>query len=467
MGIAGPFFFSSNDSEKQTLHRRITPSDEQFEQQQARWNSLADYLTSDLKQKSGCAIRTWLQGSYKFATQIRPPRMGEEFDIDLGIFFCWSGIPEDGRHSAADLRAMTQQSLSEFAAAEESVRNLAEPPKPRCSRIHYDGDFHIDVPCYHLDPEADGRTLAAKGGWEVSDPKALYVWYKDIIAESARPRVRRLIRYLKCWAGLKWEIGAGRPSSVLLTVLVAEAFIYLSDEEIGADDDTLHAILKRISARVQKTSSVKNPVNSREDLNRLSEGEWTAFRDGLTEFLNIAIRACAADNEVEAADEWSKAFKHFFPMPDLSSATPSASLAKSESLVPLNLPDVMVEAVSRVNGNLKFTGRNAIGPIPKDCDIRFEIAEPWKLPTQTTVHWVVRNEGGEAEDINDLGHVAGEGYSATERSAYVGRHFMDCVLKYQGRAYAVRRVPVTITGMVVPRRNPLKRPSYTRLAGKR
>ena len=36
MGIASSLFFSSNDAEKQTLHRRVTPSDEQFLQQQDR-----------------------------------------------------------------------------------------------------------------------------------------------------------------------------------------------------------------------------------------------------------------------------------------------------------------------------------------------------------------------------------------------------------------------------------------------
>jgi hypothetical protein len=73
MGIASSLFFSSNDTEKQTLHRRITPSDEQIEEQQDRWNKLAEHLVADIKAETGCAVQTWLQGSYKFGTQIRPP----------------------------------------------------------------------------------------------------------------------------------------------------------------------------------------------------------------------------------------------------------------------------------------------------------------------------------------------------------------------------------------------------------
>ena len=46
---------------------------------------------------------------------------------------------------------------------------------------------------------------------------------------------------------------------------------------------------------------------------------------------------------------------------------------------------------------------------------------------------MVRNEGREAENTNDLGHVAGQGLTAHERSAYRGRHYMDCVVKVGGR----------------------------------
>jgi hypothetical protein len=76
MGIASSLFFSSNDTEKQTLHRRIIPNDEQMQEQQERWNELRDHLIADLRQETGCPIRSWLQGSYKYHTQIRPPKFG-------------------------------------------------------------------------------------------------------------------------------------------------------------------------------------------------------------------------------------------------------------------------------------------------------------------------------------------------------------------------------------------------------
>lgn len=106
-------FFSSN-TEKQTLHRRITPSSEQQEEQQIRWNDLIDYLKIALKEKSSYSIYSWLQGSYKFATQLRPLSINEEFDIDLGIYFEWRGKPTDGSFSPLELKQMVQTSLINY-----------------------------------------------------------------------------------------------------------------------------------------------------------------------------------------------------------------------------------------------------------------------------------------------------------------------------------------------------------------
>lgn len=467
MGIVSSLFFSSNDTERQTLHRRITPSAEQMQEQQDRWNELADHIMADLRTDTGCPIRSWLQGSYKYHTQIRPPRRGDEFDIDLGIFVCWQGQADNGPHRPSDLRKALHLSLQAYTASTDAVRSLDNPPKPRCGRIHYNGDFHIDIPIYHLDPDADERTLAAAGGWEVSDPKALYLWFKDKFDDADRARVRRHIRYLKCWAALKWRIDDGRPSSVLLTVLAVDAFARLNEDQIGADDDTLLALLRQIAVRIRRGRQIRNPVNPGEDLNRLTGSQWTAFCDAIDAFIGVADPACAADNEIEAADFWSQPFGHFFPMPEVRTAVATDSLTKSQSLIPFHLPDVFVRAVGKKNPNIRLSGKNEIGPIPKDCSITFEIADPWKLPTGTTVNWVVRNEGDEAEYINDLGHRAGTGFTASESSAYNGTHYMDCILRQNGRIYGVRRIPVRISGISAPLRNPVTRPSWTNLRARR
>ena len=135
----------------------------------------------------------------------------------------------------------------------------------------------------------------------------------------------------------------------------------------------------------------------------------------------------------------------------------SSLLAKdSQNLPALSfMPEIKVTATSTTNRNVRpISGINAIGPIPKDCDIRSEITNAAAAPANTKFYWTVRNEGREAELVNDLGHPRGTGLIAKESSAYKGTHYMDCVAKLAGQTIAIRQVPVTITGFSMPLRNP-------------
>jgi hypothetical protein len=466
MGQASTYFFDANDAEKQTLHKRITPSDSQFEEQQARWNALADFLVDDLNKQSGYQIRTWLQGSYKFATQVRPVHKGDEFDIDLGIYFCWDGDRDDGKYRPKELKQMVQAGLRRFKGANDDVVEVVEPPKPRCCRVRFRGDFHIDVPCYHLDEQHDARSLATEDDtWEDSDPKAIYVWFKNQFEDYERVRVRRLIRYLKAWAALKFKEGQGRPSSLFLTVLVAEATRDLEEDLPGAEDEALAVILQKITERLNNNRKVANPADpeDEEDLAaRLSDDEWRTFVRKLGIFSDRAAAAISDDDVIVACSRWSAEFEHLFPLPEEQEL--DERTAKLPAVV--TQPEVRVYAVSRDNTNLRYTGVNAIGPIPKNCSITFEVTNALRMPAGTTFYWMVRNEGDEAEDVNDLGHKAGTGLRAEEHSAYSGRHFMDCTAVAGDRIVGLRRVQVTIRGMAAPKRNPPK-PAYVKIRGRR
>lgn len=462
MGSASSLFHSSNDTEKQTLHRRITPSSEQFEEQQERWNALAEYLIVKLRERSGYSIRTWLQGSYKFGTQTRPVRLGEEFDIDLGLYFEWKGSRDNGKFAPHELKDFVRDALEGYA--EDNPDDVLEvaSSKPRCERIRFNGNFHIDVPAYHLEPDLDERSLATPDGWEDSDPKAIYVWFRDSFDDITRTKVRRQIRYIKAWAALKF-LEADRPSSILLTVLIAEAAKDMG--ELSADDEALRDLIARIVERLEDSWEVPNPVDPDEDLVRMSSKGMEDFVHALSELSDVASRACDLEEEWAAADLWQEAFEHLFPMPDGQQA-----LVEAAKFLPVRvvMPEIQVTAVARNNPQARpFRDMNKIGPIPKNCDVTFEVVNPSQLPANSTVTWVVRNEGGEAENTNDLGHFAGTGLRAYERSAYRGTHYMDCVVKVGRQTVAMRRVPVTISGFAMPRRNPAARPVYAWLRGRK
>lgn len=453
MGNAASLFYSSSDSDKQTLLRRCSPSDEQYDEQKDRWNDLRDHLIADLKQRSGHGIQTWLQGSYKFGTQIRPVHKEDEFDIDLGVYFQWSGEPDDGTHGPETLKSFVQDSLKAYSKIDPEDVEEVTPPKTRCCRISYRNSFHIDVPAYHLDAARNARTLATTDGWEASDPKAIYVWFRNAFDETPRQKVRRHVKYLKTWAALKFA-PEGRPSSIALTVLTADAATALGADKIGPDDEAFRDLVDLIVERLEKSLVVENPVDKGENLNRLSKDQSAELLAKLRELQDAAQRATATETECEAADIWQEAFEHMFPMPEPE--TLAQDVAKAS--VAIITPEIRVTATSRTNVQAaSFRGLNGIGPIPKDCDIVFEVLNANMMPTGAQFHWVVRNEGREAELVNDLGHTGQVGPQATEHSAYKGTHYMDCVVKVGRSTVAIRRIPVVISGISMPLRTPQRK----------
>ena len=449
MGISANLFFSTIDPEN-CLDYRIRPSDEQQSAQENRWNDLCDFLGEELQARSEYAISSWLQGSYKFGTQIRPAKPTQEFDIDLGIYYRWSGEPEDGRFSPDALKGFIQGSLEFYADDDRNDAEEVTEPKERCSRIRFKDSFHIDVPTYHLDTGRDARTLATETkGWEESDLKAIYVWWKEKFDDVARPRARRLVRYLKMWAALKFD-EATRPSSIMLTVLLANALAETDTSRLAGDDEFLHTCAAAMLMTLKASLVVPNPVNNKENLNQLDATASKEFLANLDSLVSTAARAVAAATKPDSAEIWSEIFEHFFPMTD-----ELASDARTGALVVMQFDpqvDIQIQNGSRIN-----VARNAVGGIPKGCELHFSLANAFQLPQGAQVFWTVRNTG-EAEIVNDLGHTK-NGLFAVENSAYRGTHFMDVSVRLNGRTIGRRRVPVQITGLGIPLRNP-PRPAY-------
>lgn len=455
MGLAASLFFDTT-SDAQTLHRRIKPSDEQYSSQQEYWNELRDFLVSELKDQFGVPVSSWLQGSYKFGTQIRPSSKGKEFDIDLGIYAEWRGDPEDGDIGPLELKDAVQELLIDYADDDQNDAREVSTPKQRCNRIHYNDDFHIDTPCYHLDRDADTRYLVTKNDeWEYSDPKALYLWWRDEIADELRPRARRLVQYLKMWAELAFDDG-GKPSSILLTVLVAEALQEGAFQEASGDDEWFAEVVAFIADRLDDELVVANPVDTTENLNRLSNAENANFLEKIQELESTCYRALNAQSRAESAEVWSEVFEYFFPIPDDGSVLKEAR----DSLVPITFdPQVAVIAHPEISPMMAYNGTNQIGPIPRNCVIRFTLLNADRLPAGSVVKWMVRNEGVEAEDYNDLGHIAGSELTTTEHSAYKGTHYMDISVTQNGRLVGRRRIPVVVSG------NAIRRPTRGRPTG--
>jgi hypothetical protein len=460
MGKASGLFNGNTD---QTLIARVTPTTEQREFLQEQWNNLAEHLKKALS-KHGYTISTWLQGSYKYATLIKPVHLGEEYDVDVGVYFEWDD-EQIVEPTPRQLREWVQRELIEYEKSCEDLKEVEVPAKERCSRARYVRQFHIDTPVYHLNTESDVRRLAClSDNWEHSDPKKLYKWFKDSVSGDDRDQLRRLVRYLKAWAAVSFDdVQDSRPSSIFLTVVVTEAYLDLWMQRLVglADDDALVAVIKKLHSRLFSDRKVLNPVDKDEDLNRMTSEAWNGFLPRLAGLEDIALRAEDAIDEALAALIWSEAFSFLMPLPETDQVE---IVDENSGRAVMPLPEVEIKVFAGNPARLVATHRNEVPGVAKGCSLTFTIINPHIVPEFATVEWTVRNEGQEADQRSDLGHrrVGMRLLSAEEHTAYRGRHFMDCIVRMNGQIYAVRRVPVSIRDIPHAERNP-PRPSYTKI----
>jgi hypothetical protein len=249
----------------------------------------------------------------------------------------------------------------------------------------------------------------------------------------------------------------------MLTILIAEAAKQFPSKLFAGDDEALTAVINTAYDRLTDVPDVPNPVDKTENLaSRLSDSDWIAFVEKFRSFSKTAQNALEDKDCVTACSRWTMEFEHLFPLPDTNTSDDSVKGLPAIR----TLPDVDVRAVWNENPNYSYRGLNRIGPIPKNCKINFYVVNGMSMPPGTTINWVVRNEGDEAENTNDLGHVAGTGLAAEERSAYKGAHFMDCTATCNGKVIGLRRVRVQIEGASLPKKQN-HRTALLKLIGRR
>lgn len=465
MGKASRLF---NGTAEQTLHSRITPTADQREFLQTQWNSLAEHLKGGLT-GWGYPISTWLQGSYKYGTLIKPVHKGEEYDVDVGIYFSWDPKSVDVSPTPEQLRTWVQQELLQYKQENTDVKHIEEPAKERCSRAVYAKQFHIDTPTYHLNSSNEARRLACLSGkWEDSDPKALYNWFKNVVGTDNRDLLRRLVRYLKGWAAVAFEEAPlSRPSSIVLTVLAAEAFKDMWGARLLGieDDDALIAVVAEIHKRLSADKRVANPIDDSEDLNRIADDDWDAFLTRLTLLQDAAQCANEAEDEAAAALAWSDSFAFLMPLPE---ADEVEVLDPNSGRALMQIPDIQVQVFDATTGKLLATYMNEVPDVERDRQMVFTIVNRHIVPDFAMVEWTVRNDGADADALGDLGHKRGGIglLSVEEHTAYIGKHYMDCVIRCNGSVFCARRVPVFIKAGARPLLAQEKR-SWTRLRTRR
>ena len=133
--------------------------------------------------------------------------------------------------------------------------------RPRCVRIDFPGEFHMDVVPLAGDSRQVNNVLRIPNrtvnGWDATNPKGLEEWYRQKNART-NGRFVRVAKMLKHWRNQTLPKSA-RPSSVGLEVMVAEAWPFLF---WNSDADAVSTVLRQIANKLIHSFSVPQVMNS-------------------------------------------------------------------------------------------------------------------------------------------------------------------------------------------------------------
>lgn len=301
------------------LHSNITLSGTSTARVQAAVSHLRSFVRADKVLGAGLKRDLFLQGSYAQSTQIRP-ESGDEFDVDVVLPLRAEFVQKCGGPPQRILDVVLHR-LSEDPYYKGRLER-----KNRCVRIHYEGDFHVDVtPC--LDHEGHLAAPAKhENEWTPTDPEGLMAWLEKQNAES-NGRFKRATKFLKLWVRRSLPKGH-RPPSVALVVFAARHQPaaarrqtddrYLLKTKRDAGDGAYMADLFQIMLSCVQGKSgkiqVPNPTNEREDLARdWASADYESFCKQLRHAAFISRRAYEEEDDERSTADWQELFGEDFP----------------------------------------------------------------------------------------------------------------------------------------------------------
>lgn len=396
-----------------------------------------DRLTSGLKSlgdKKGVVYNTFVdsknQGSYAMHTLNQCEHI--DYDIDVAVIFEASDLPE----KAADARARVRDALLEKSG------NFSKEPESRKNAVTvwYAEGYHIDFAVYRRHTDWLGnQTIEHAGGddWTAREPMAYTNWFSKQVESKSPPtlldvvlgtqvavakgQLRRIVRFVKAFA--RSRSGWALPGGIIITSLVCEVYKAHPTRDDIALVDTLRALLARLRANVEVQNPVQPGASFTSSDRRKREVE--RLRDKLAERLTsldilyqptcAPAHAYAAWNAIFWHDYWSGARKAVAQSAAANGLTIECALARKSA------------------GKIYQTHVSGSAALPKGIHLRFT-ANPSGVALPYSVRWSVRNEGDEAQEVNQLSHdkLLGAGEPYWTSTAFKGEHKMICQIVKNG-----------------------------------
>jgi hypothetical protein len=254
----------------------IEPSNTQKEIAKDRYEAVGAWL-AEASSYLFANVRIVPQGSFALGTAIKPLN-GFEYDVDLLCRFAASA----GDRGPADLKRVLGDRLREQAKYERILENM-----PRCWRLDYAGEFHMDITPSIPNPGcSNGGELVPDHKlrtWKATNPSGYLRLFEKRAALAPRMRImksltamdssgrvdpfpqhtgfkgvlRRIVQLLKRHRDIYFENAdeALRPISVILTTLAARAYEFsVSKHTFDSEFDVVVAVVRAMPYFIERST---------------------------------------------------------------------------------------------------------------------------------------------------------------------------------------------------------------------
>ena len=309
----------------------ITPSTTTDKQSASSHLRVRDVICSDV-------IRTFLGGSYKRKTAIRPATKNgdiERPDVDIYVVVTgseWTKTPEE---LIDDLFSVLNKNRSEL--------NITKIKRNRCSIAISTDKADMDIsPLLEKDSTGFFRIGNRETGeWYQTEPEEHTRWSADINSQVSG-RFNSLVKLIK-WNRREFPTNYKHPKSIVLEVLIANNM----DRQEKHFGKGVHQLFVNIvdtyafSITIGYVPVLDDPaVSGGNLLQGVSFEAFNAFFEKTKSFRDLAQKALEAEKQEKATEYWRKIFGVRFPQTKSSSNSKGSMLQASTVVSPLAFPEV-------------------------------------------------------------------------------------------------------------------------------
>lgn len=270
----------------------------------SHYGAVADWLSREGSPLWGFDPHIFPQGSQRLGTTTKP--IGKsEFDLDA---VCKLTASQDWHPGEL------YQLIWDRLYANELYRPMMKR-MPRCIRLEYAGDFHLDIAPAIPDSACGGNCILvpdlnadlalehpANNVWKSTNPQDYAVWFEDLCipvwtlnakyaraqvdpvpekeAVHSKPALKRSVQLFKRWRDVDYVDRPNlAPPSIILTTLSGHFY-----EGQQLCTDSLHSILESTVQTIEsgKRLRLTNPAHSSENICEKWDSNPTAYRDFCT-----------------------------------------------------------------------------------------------------------------------------------------------------------------------------------------